>query len=59
MALAPETSIDARLVTEDGICAITHDTLDTDAIVQSVGDGSAGATAVFIGTTRNSFKGAC
>jgi molybdopterin synthase catalytic subunit len=57
MALIPETSIDARLLTDDGICAITHEALNTDEIVKSVGDGSAGAIAVFIGTTRNTFKG--
>lgn len=36
---------------------LTFDSLDTDAIIRSVGDDTAGATAVFIGTTRNSFKG--
>ncbi|KAJ7169835.1 molybdenum cofactor synthesis 2 [Mycena filopes] len=32
-------------------------TLDVNTIIESVGDDGAGATAVFIGTTRNSFKG--
>jgi len=40
-----------------GICVLTHHALDVNQIITSVGDDSAGATAVFIGTTRNSFKG--
>lgn len=36
---------------------LTHHTLNVDQIISSVSDNAAGATAVFIGTTRNSFKG--
>lgn len=50
-------SVDARLDTEHGSIVLTHDRLDTNEIISSVGDDAAGAVAVFIGTTRNSFKG--
>ncbi|EIM92539.1 molybdenum cofactor synthesis 2 [Stereum hirsutum FP-91666 SS1] len=50
-------SVDARLDTEHGPVVLTHDRLDTNEIIVSVGDDAAGAVAVFIGTTRNSFKG--
>ncbi|KAM5536251.1 hypothetical protein V8D89_010150 [Ganoderma adspersum] len=53
----PAASIEARLEIPEGICVLTYDNLDTQAIIQSVSDDGAGATAVFIGTTRNSFKG--
>ena len=52
-------STEAHSDTEDGVCVLTYEPLDTDAIVRSVGDDAAGATVVFIGTTRNSFKGHC
>ncbi|KIP11375.1 hypothetical protein PHLGIDRAFT_99520 [Phlebiopsis gigantea 11061_1 CR5-6] len=53
----PAASVEARLETEDGVCVLTYNSLDTQDILSSVGDDAAGATAVFIGTTRNSFKG--
>ena len=53
----PAASVEARLDTEDGICVLTYHKLDTQAIIASVTDDKAGATAVFIGTTRDSFKG--
>ena len=53
----PQQSVDAQLITEDGVCVLTHTPLDVQAIISSVGSDEAGATAVFIGTTRNSFKG--
>ena len=53
----PQQSVDAELVTDDGVCVLTHTPLDVQAIINSVGSDEAGATAVFIGTTRNSFKG--
>ena len=53
----PSTSIAAREEWEGGSCVLTYKPLDVDVIIRSVGDDSAGATAVFIGTTRNSFKG--
>ncbi|KAF8642347.1 hypothetical protein AX16_009616 [Volvariella volvacea WC 439] len=53
----PETSIPASLATADGICVLTYEPLDSQEIIDSVRDDAAGAVAVFIGTTRNSFKG--
>ncbi|KAI1788746.1 molybdenum cofactor synthesis 2 [Ganoderma leucocontextum] len=53
----PAASIEARLEILEGICVLTYEKLDTQTILQSVSDDGAGATAVFIGTTRNSFKG--
>jgi molybdopterin synthase catalytic subunit len=55
--LPPSASVDAYLETSEGICALTHQALNVDQIIKSVGDHGAGATCVFIGTTRNSFKG--
>jgi len=57
MLASPSASVDAHLEMLEGICVLTHQTLNVDRIINSVGDDSAGATAVFIGTTRNSFKG--
>lgn len=42
---------------EQGECVLTYDRLDVDSIVKSVSNDSTGATAVFIGTTRNTFQG--
>lgn len=53
----PAASIEARLETEDGVCVLTYNKLDAQEVISSVGDDQAGATAVFIGTTRNSFRG--
>ncbi|KAI0651933.1 molybdenum cofactor synthesis 2 [Trametes meyenii] len=53
----PPASVEARVETPEGTCALTYEPLDTQAIIRSVADDGAGATAVFIGTTRNSFKG--
>ncbi|KAH9837206.1 molybdenum cofactor synthesis 2 [Rhodofomes roseus] len=53
----PSASTDAMLQISEGVCVLTHDALCVNDIVQSVGDDRAGATAVFIGTTRNYFKG--
>jgi len=52
-------SVAAHFQSSQGVCALTYDPLDVDLIIKSVGDDGAGATAVFIGTTRNSFKGGC
>jgi hypothetical protein len=57
MATTPSTSAAAREEWEGGVCVLTYEPLDVDAIMRSVRDDSAGATAVFVGTTRNSFKG--
>ncbi|KAF8560314.1 molybdenum cofactor synthesis 2 [Imleria badia] len=53
----PSTSTAAREEWEGGTCVLTYKPLDVDAIMRSVRDDGAGATAVFVGTTRNSFKG--
>ncbi|KZT72832.1 molybdenum cofactor synthesis 2 [Daedalea quercina L-15889] len=52
----PSASTDAMLQIPEGICVLTHDVLCVNDIIQSVGDDRAGATAVFIGTTRNHFQ---
>ncbi|KAI0801182.1 molybdenum cofactor synthesis 2 [Fomes fomentarius] len=57
MSSFPSASVEARLDIAEGSCALTYQPLDVQAIMQSVGDDAAGATAIFIGTTRNSFKG--
>ncbi|PPQ82065.1 hypothetical protein CVT25_014606 [Psilocybe cyanescens] len=57
MALTPAASVEASLKDSQVICALTYEPLDTHKITTSVQDVTAGATAVFIGTTRNSFKG--
>ncbi|RPD55815.1 molybdenum cofactor synthesis 2 [Lentinus tigrinus ALCF2SS1-6] len=57
MASTPPASVEARLDIPEGTCALTYEPLDVQAIINSVTDDAAGATAVFIGTTRNSFKG--
>ncbi|KAF5313244.1 hypothetical protein D9619_003526 [Psilocybe cf. subviscida] len=57
MSLTPDASVPALLETSQVVSAITDKDLDVQAIVNSVQDDGAGATAVFIGTTRNSFKG--
>ena len=53
----PSASVNASLDTEHGVVALTYDKLPVQDIIASVGDDRAGATAVFLGTTRNSFKG--
>ncbi len=55
----PPASVEAVLDTADGIAVLTYSPLDVQQIISSVGDDRAGATAVFLGTTRNSFKGGC
>ncbi|KAF8168153.1 molybdenum cofactor synthesis 2 [Crassisporium funariophilum] len=57
MALTSPASVDAFLESPQAICALTHDRIDVQAVIASVQDDAAGATATFIGTTRNSFKG--
>jgi len=53
----PETSVDLTLEIPEGICVLCHASIDVDQVMKSVQDDRAGATVVFIGTTRNSFKG--
>ncbi|TFK57059.1 MoaE-domain-containing protein [Heliocybe sulcata] len=57
MSIPLSASVDARHGTELGVAVLTHQPLNNQEIVASVADDGAGATAVFIGTTRNSFKG--
>ncbi|KAL5534356.1 hypothetical protein ACEPAG_818 [Sanghuangporus baumii] len=57
ISISPSASTAAELITSDGTCVLTYDPLDTASIINSVGSDEAGATAVFIGTTRNYFKG--
>lgn len=55
--LHPE-SVAAHAASDDGdVCAITFDALDTAQIAASVLRPSCGATALFVGTTRNTFQG--
>ena len=58
LSLDPSASTAAKLDIPEGTFVLTYDKLDSKAIIQSVQDDTAGATAVFIGTTRNSFQGA-
>lgn len=57
-SLDPPASVAAKLEIPEGKFVLTYDKLDSEAIIQSVRDDTAGAIAVFIGTTRNSFQGA-
>lgn len=51
-------SVATKLEIPEGTFVLTYDNLDSEAIIRSVQDDTAGAIAVFIGTTRNSFQGA-
>jgi hypothetical protein len=54
----PPASTSGRQVTDAGdILELTYDTLDSETIIKSVQDNGAGAVAVFIGTTRDTFEG--
>ncbi|TCD69928.1 Molybdopterin synthase catalytic subunit [Steccherinum ochraceum] len=53
----PIASVEARDEIPEGIAVLTYQELNPDEISRSVEDPRAGATAIFIGTTRNSFKG--
>lgn len=55
--VAHSASTAERQEWDRNVCVLTYDPLDASAITQSVGDDGVGATVVFIGTTRNSFKG--
>jgi len=55
--LNPPASVAAKLEIPEGSFVLTYDKLNLEAIIQSVQDTVTGATAVFIGTTRNSFQG--
>lgn len=56
-SLLPSASIDAVLDIPEGKCALSYTPINVDEVINSVRDDGAGATAVFIGTTRNSFRG--
>ncbi|KAL4242165.1 MoaE-domain-containing protein [Abortiporus biennis] len=53
----PNASTEAKEEITEGVAVLTYEELDTEKIMASVADDRAGATAVFIGTTRNSFEG--
>jgi len=55
LAMDSAASIAATLELENGRCALAF-SLDIQEIISSVESVEHGATAVFIGTTRNSFK---
>ena len=57
-SLDPPASVAIKLEIPEGTFVLTYDKLDSGTIIQSVQDDTAGAIAVFIGTTRNSFQGA-
>jgi len=57
-SLNPPASITAKLQIPEGTFVLTYGKLDSEAIIRLVQDDAAGAIAVFIGTTRNSFQGA-
>ena len=50
-------SVDALVEIPEGVCVLTHMPLDVDQARKSVMDDGAGATILFVGTTRNSFEG--
>lgn len=53
----PSTSVASREEWGRNVCVLTYDELDVQSITRSVEDDGAGATVVFVGTTRNTFKG--
>ena len=57
-SVTPPASVAAEFQIPEGTFVLTYDKLDSEAIIRSVQDDAAGAIAVFIGTTRNSFQGA-
>jgi hypothetical protein len=56
-SLIPSASTSAKVETAQSVCVLTYDSLDVNTVISAVGDDRAGANAVFIGTTRNSFEG--
>ena len=42
----------------EGVCVLTYECLNVDQIRCSVTNNGAGATVVFVGSTRDSFQGA-
>ena len=58
LSLDPPASAAAKLEIPEGVFVLTYDKLDSEAILRSAQDDAAGAIAVFVGTTRNSFQGA-
>lgn len=53
----PSTSVGAREEVGKSVCVLSYKSLEIDEIIKSVSDDGAGATALFIGTTRNSYQG--
>jgi len=57
MSALSTASIEGRTESQAGTSVLTFRSLNVAQISTSVSDDSTGATAVFIGTTRNSYKG--
>jgi len=57
MSLPSSASVNAAATTAEGMCSLSYEPLDVDRVIKTVQDDTAGATAIFIGTTRNSFQG--
>lgn len=57
MPVWPDASAEAREEIPEGVAVLTYEELSTKRITEEVEDPRAGATAIFIGTTRNSFRG--
>ncbi|KAG1862230.1 molybdenum cofactor synthesis 2 [Suillus subluteus] len=53
----PSTSVEAREDVGKSVCVLSYKSLEIGEIIKSVSDDGAGATALFIGTTRNSYQG--
>lgn len=56
-----EASHKTSVLLPDGLgsAALTFDSLDERAALRFVGHASAGASVLFVGTTRDNFQGAC
>ncbi|KAE8255446.1 hypothetical protein A4X13_0g3039 [Tilletia indica] len=54
----PPSSVSARTTTELGdVAELTYDPIDEGAVLRAVRDPGAGATCLFVGTTRDEFQG--
>ncbi|KAE8229895.1 hypothetical protein CF326_g5113 [Tilletia indica] len=54
----PPSSVPARTTTELGdVAELTYDPIDEGAVLRAVRDPGAGATCLFVGTTRDEFQG--
>ncbi|CAD6886582.1 unnamed protein product [Tilletia controversa] len=54
----PPSSVPARTLTETGdVAELTYEAIDEGAVLRAVRDPGAGATCLFVGTTRDHFQG--